>query len=61
VTRQENGRLVHEDADKQGTDNRYAVVLGERFVVSARAHGVDMPTLRSSVNGLDLARIEALK
>jgi len=61
VTRQENGRLVHEDADKQGTDNRYAVVLGQRFVVSARAHGVDMDTLRSSVNGLDLPRIEALK
>lgn len=61
VTRRENGRLVHEDADKQGTDNSYAVVLGERFVVSARGHGVDLDTLRSAVNGLDLPRLEALK
>ena len=61
VTRRENGRLVHEDADKQGSDNSYAVVMGERFVVSARGHGVDLDTLRSSVNGLDLPRLEALK
>ena len=61
VTRRENGRLVHEDADKQGTDNGYSVVLGERFVVSARGHGLDLDTLRASVNGLDLPRIEALK
>jgi hypothetical protein len=61
VTKRENGRLVHEDADKQGTDNSYSVVLGERFVVSARGHGVDLDTLRSSVSGLDLPRLEALK
>jgi hypothetical protein len=61
VTRKENGRLVHETADKQGTDNTYAVVLGERFIVSARGHGVDLEALRSAVNGLDLPRLEALK
>jgi hypothetical protein len=61
VTRRDGGRLVHEDTDKQGTDNSYAVVLGERFIVSARGHGVDLDTLRASVNGLDLPRLEALR
>jgi uncharacterized membrane protein len=61
VTRQENGRIVHEEMAKQGGDNSYSVVLGERFVVSARGHGVDLETLRSGVNALDLPRLAALK
>jgi hypothetical protein len=61
VTRQENGRIVHEEMAKQGGDNNYSVVLGERFVVSARGHGVDLETLRSGVNALDLPRLAALK
>jgi hypothetical protein len=61
VTRQENGRIVHEEMSKQGGENQYTVVLAERFIVSARGHGVDVDTLKSAVNGLDLARIAALK
>jgi hypothetical protein len=61
VTRQENGRIVHEEMSKQGGENQYTVVLAERFIVSARGHGVDVDTLKSGVNGLDLARIAALK
>jgi hypothetical protein len=61
VTRQENGRLVHEETSKHGGDNQYTVVLAERFVVGARGRGVDLDTLKSAVNGLDLARIAALR
>jgi hypothetical protein len=61
VTREENGRLVHEETSKQGGDNQYSVVLGQRFVVSARGRGVDLDALRSGVNGLDLSRLAALK
>lgn len=61
VTREENGRLVHEETSKQGGDNQYSVVLGQRFVVSARGRGVDLDALKSGVNGLDLSRLAALK
>lgn len=61
VTRKEGNRLVHEAVAKQGGTNKYAVVVGERFVVSAEGNGVDIGTLKSGVNSVNLAALEALK
>jgi hypothetical protein len=59
-TRKENGRLVHEKSSKHGT-NEYAIVLGDRFVVSAKGNGVDVAALKGAVAGLDLAKLESMK
>jgi hypothetical protein len=60
-TRKEGNRLVHEEVDKQGGTSKYTVVVGDRFVVSAEGNGVDIGTLRSGVNAVDLGRLEALR
>lgn len=56
-----NGRLTHERSSKTGGDNEYAVVLGQRFIVSATGRGVTLDQLKAAVGTLDLAKIEALK
>jgi hypothetical protein len=60
-TRKEGNRMVHEEESKSGGQNKYSVVLNERFVVSAEGAGVDLGTLKSAVNGLDLGKLESLK
>ncbi|HXF78308.1 MAG TPA: Yip1 family protein [Usitatibacter sp.] len=59
-TRKENGRLVHEEVNKQGGSNKYAIVLNERFIVTARGN-VPIDALKSSVASLDLGKLESLK
>jgi len=59
-TRREGTRMVHEEVDKRGKRSEYTVVLGNRFVVSAQGNA-DIAALKSAVNGLDLAKLEALK
>jgi Yip1-like protein len=59
VTRNDNGRLVHEQVDKHGGMNKYSVVVGERFVVSASGAGVDIDTLRSGVESVDIGKLAA--
>jgi hypothetical protein len=56
-----NGRLTHERASKRGGRNEFAVVLGDRFVVSASGSGVDLNALKSAVSGLSLAQLESMK
>src|SRR5262249_51261453 len=61
-TEKVDGRLVHEKASKQaGGTNEFTVVLGDRFIVNAHGTGVDLPTLKAAVAGLDLGKLEALK
>src|SRR5262249_13757361 len=60
-TQKVNGRLVHEKRSKQGGSNEYAIVLGDRFVVSAEGRGVDIGALKSAVGSLELAKLEAMK
>lgn len=60
-TRRDGNRMVHEEISKTGGDSEYTVVLGERFVVSARGQGVAIDTLRSAVGSLDLAKLESMK
>jgi Yip1 domain len=56
-----NGQLVHEKVTKDGSDNEYGIVLGDRFVVNATGNGVDTGALRSAVSGLNLGKLESMK
>jgi hypothetical protein len=61
-TRKVNGRIVHEKLSKvSGGTNEFGIVLGDRFVVSAKGQGVGLDELKTAVSGIDLARIESLK
>jgi hypothetical protein len=55
-----DGRLVHEKISKGGGSNEFAMVLGDRFVVSATGN-VDLASLKSAVSGLDLGKLESMK
>ncbi|MBK6982849.1 MAG: YIP1 family protein [Betaproteobacteria bacterium] len=59
-TRREGGRMVHEEISKDGR-NEFSVVLGERFVVSAKGRGVPFEALKSAVGSLDLGALESMK
>ena len=59
-TRREGNRMVHEEVSKRGGNNKYVVVLADRFVVSASGT-VDINTLKSGVASLDLGKLEAMK
>jgi len=60
-TLRQGNRTVHEEVSKKGGANTYAVVLNDRFVVSAKGNGVDIDTLKTSVASLDLAKLESIK
>lgn len=60
TTRQGN-RIVHERVSKTGGSNEFGLLLGERFMINAEGHGVDIATLRNAVMGLNLAGLEALR
>ena len=60
-THKENGRLTHEKTTKSGGINEFAVVIADRFVVSAKGRGVDLNALKAAVSGLDLAKLEGMK
>jgi hypothetical protein len=60
VTRREGSRVVHEEVDKRGGNNKYVVVLADRYIVEARGR-IDIATLKSAVNDLDLGKLESLK
>jgi Yip1 domain len=60
-TRKEGGRMVHEKASKQGGTNEFTVVLGDRFVVSARGRGVSLEELKGAVGALDVGKLESMK
>jgi hypothetical protein len=60
-TRKEGGRLIREEVDKQGGTSKYSVVLADRFVVSAEGNGVDIATLKSAVNSVNLGALESLR
>ena len=60
-TQKVGGRLVHEKVSKRGGSNEFALVLGDRFVVSASGVGVDLNDLKTAVTGLDLGKLESMK
>jgi hypothetical protein len=60
-TRKVGGRFVHERISKTGGTNEFGIVLGDRFMVSAKGDGVGINELKAAVSGLDLAKLEAMK
>lgn len=60
-TQKVNGRLVHEKVSKNGGNNEYSIVLGDRFMVSAKGRGVSTADLKNAVVSLDLGKLEAMK
>jgi hypothetical protein len=60
-TTKADGRLVHEVRAKRGGTNEFSIVLGDRFVVEAKSHSVDLDGLKAAVAGLDLAKLESMK
>ena len=57
-----NGRITHEMVSKHaGGSNEFGMVLGDRFVVSAKGRGVDLNTLKSAVAALNLQKLESMK
>jgi hypothetical protein len=55
-----DGRLTHEKSSKSGT-NEFGIIVGERFLVTARSSSVDLDALKSAVSRLDLAQLESLQ
>jgi hypothetical protein len=60
-TRSVDGRFTHEKGSKHGGSTEYTIVVGSRFVVSAKGHGVELDALKTGVSDLELAKLEALK
>jgi Yip1-like protein len=60
-THKDHGRLTHEKRSKDGGASEFSVVLGDRFVVTAKGHDVDFDALKAAVGSLDLAKLEAMK
>jgi len=59
-TRKENGRLIHERLNKTTNDAEFTIILGDRFIVSAKGT-VGLDALKAGVGSLDLAKLEAMK
>ena len=60
-THKVDGRIVHEKISKTSGTNEFGIVLGDRFVVSARGEAVDLNDLRNAVGAMDLVKLESLK
>lgn len=61
-TQKVGDRMVHEKISKRsGGTNEFAIVLGGRFLVSARGRGVDANALKAAVSGLDLGKLESMR
>lgn len=60
-TMNQDGRMVHEKSSKRTGRNEFTVIVASRFVISAKGRGVDLDTLKSAVNEIDLATLEGMK
>ena len=54
-------RTVREEYRKDGSHGEYTLILENGVLVEAEGDGVDIATLKKVVNGIDLAKLEALK
>jgi hypothetical protein len=60
-TYKQDGRLVHEEWDRERKSGEYSTVLGERFSVKLSGEASSITELKTAVASLDLAGLEALK
>jgi hypothetical protein len=59
-TRTVSGQLVHEKYDRQARNGETNVIVGDRFGVTVRGHGVDAGQLTGALQAVDLARLPRL-
>jgi hypothetical protein len=57
----DGARTVHEEYQKDGSRGELNVVLANGVVVSAEGTKIDMATLKSMVQSIDLAKLETTK
>jgi len=57
----QGSRTVHEEYHKDGSQGEYTLILANGLIVEAKGERVDQAALKSTVEGLDLARLESLK
>ena len=60
-TERVGGRLVHQRISKTGGTHEYNVVIADRFIVTAKADGIEFGALKNAVAALDLQKLEAMK
>ncbi|MGH8179178.1 MAG: Yip1 family protein [Steroidobacter sp.] len=60
-TYREDGRLIHEEWDREGSYGQYAVVLADRFTVQLNGEADSINELKAALTELDLGGLEALK
>jgi hypothetical protein len=56
-----DGRPFHEQYDNRGHSGEFSVIVGQRFLIEAKGRNVDMGTLKTTVNAVNLARLESMK
>jgi len=55
-----DGRMTTESYDSAARSGQYAVVVGDRFAITAEGSGVGMGDLQGAVRAVDLRRLEGL-
>ena len=55
------GRKLHEKWSKSGQHGSVQMVVGDRFMVDLDAQGIEMSDVKSLINKVDVARLEAMK
>jgi hypothetical protein len=56
-TRTVSGQLVHERYDRQAKSGETTVMVGNRFSVTVRGHGVEASQLTGALQAIDMARL----
>ena len=57
----DGARTVHEEYRKDGSHGEVTVILANGVIVEAEGNRIDAGTLKKTLAGLDLGRIEAMK
>jgi hypothetical protein len=60
-TYKQDGRLVHEEWDRQDKHGEFSIVLGDRFTVKLSGNADSIDQLKGAVGSINLAGLEALK
>lgn len=56
-----DGRPFHERFNNRDRSGEFALVVGQRFMVEAQGHQVDLGTLKGAVTAVNLAKLESMK
>jgi hypothetical protein len=60
-TYHQGGSMIHEQWDNSSKEGEYSAVLADRYMVKVEGSGASIDTLKSALNGVDMAGLAALK